>query len=122
MQITAKKWSNCTVLDLNGRLVIGVDLVELRNAVHEATGNNPMKIILNLANVTYVDVCGIDELVNTLKYIKHQGGRLLLTNLPRRVRILLDTAQLTKAFEVPNSEQSAITNFQPQVTQRQPYK
>lgn len=122
MQITAKKWNNCTVLDLNGRLVIGTDLVELRNAVHEATGIKRTKIILNLANVTYVDVCGIDELVKTLIYIKNQGGRLLLTNLPRTVRILLDTAQLTKSFEVSNSEQPEIANFQKLVPQYQLYK
>jgi len=106
MNITTRNGNNCTVLDLNGRLVPGMDLVELRNAVQSAAWKNPAKIILNLARVTYVDVGGINELVKTFSYIKNQGGRLVLTNLPRRVRFLLDTARLTDVLQVVDSIQA----------------
>ncbi len=119
MQITARTDSGCTVLGLSGQLVAGMDLAELRNAVHDATGKHPKKLILNLANVTYVDSCGVGELVNTFNYVKNQGGRLVLSNLPRRVRTLLDIAQLMKIFEVSDSEQAASVSPGQQGSQQQ---
>ena len=110
MQITARTDINDTVLELNGRLVVGTDVIELREAVRDAAARHPEKVILNLAKVTYADSCGVGELVTALKHVKNQGGRLILANLPERIRILLDTAQLMKVFEVSNSEQITIVN------------
>lgn len=118
MQITARTNSNSTILDINGRLVMGGSLTELRNAVHDATGKQPEKLILNLANVTYVDSCGIGELITAFKHVRSRGGRLVLTNLPRRVRILLDTAQLMKVFEVADDEQLVMAKPKQQMQQQ----
>ena len=119
MQITARTSGSYTILKLDGRLVLGMDLEDLRNAVHDVPGKHPKKIILNLANVTYVDSCGIGELINAFKHVKNCGGRLILTNLPRKIKILLDTAQLTKVFEVSESEQAAIINPSQKMPQHQ---
>jgi anti-sigma B factor antagonist len=118
MQITARTGINDTVLELNGRLVVGTDVIELRNAVQDATASHPEKVILNLAKVTYADSCGIGELVTALKHVKNQGGRLILTNLPERIRILLDTAQLMKVFEVTDREQASIVDSRQPMTHR----
>ena len=115
MQITVRIIGNCTILELNGRLVLGTDLIDLRNAVRDAARDNPSKIILNLARVTYVDSCGIGELISTLTHLKNSGGNLVLTDLPKRVRTLLDTAKLIPVFEVSDSEQAALTNLKQQV-------
>ena len=115
MWITNRKNGKDSFLDISGRLVLGKDLVEFRHAVHEAAGNKPNNIILNLANVSCIDMRGIGELVATFNYINSQGGRMILTNLPKRVKILLEIAQLTKVFEIRNSEHEATINFQPHV-------
>jgi len=59
---------------------------------------------------------GIGEAVAT--YWAGQGGRLVLMNLPERVRILLDVARLTPIFEVSDSKQAAIGSPEPRVPQR----
>jgi anti-sigma B factor antagonist len=110
MQITARTTGDHTVLELNGRFILGADLLELRNAVFDAAGRHPTKILLNLADVTYADSCGIGELVNMYKHVQSRGGRLVLTNLPRRIRILLDIAKLMPVFEVSDGEQASTTN------------
>ena len=51
MQITARTSGNYTILKLDGRLVLGGALMELRNAVRDAARKHPSRIILNLANV-----------------------------------------------------------------------
>ena len=106
MQIETRTIGNHSILALHGRLVFGRDLVELRNAVRDAVGKNPAKITLNLANVTYVDSCGIGELVNTYTYTKDRGSCLALTDLPQKIRMLLDAAQLTRVLGIPESEKT----------------
>ncbi len=110
MQITTRTGCNCTVLELNGRLVLGEDQIELRNAVRDAAAQHSSKIILNLSKVTYADSCGIGELVSAFTHLKSLGGCLVLTDLPKRVRILLDRAKLTTVFEISDSEQAAMAN------------
>ncbi len=105
MQIDTRTIGNHSILALHGRLVFGKDLIEFRSAVREAAEKNPEKITLNLANVTYVDSCGIGELVNTFTYTKNRGTRLAMINLPQMVRILLDTAQLTRVLGISDGEE-----------------
>jgi anti-anti-sigma factor len=119
MQITTKTSSNGTVLELNGRFVRGMDLVDLHNAVRDAARTHPSRIVLNLANVTDVDFGCIGELVKAFKHVKNQGGHLVLTNLPRRVGVLLETAKLMPIFEVSKGKQVTIVNSGQQMSQRQ---
>ena len=119
MQITASTNGNGTVLELNGRLVWGMSLVELRNAVRNAALGRPSRIALSFTNVTDVDFGSIGELINAFKHVRNQGGHLALMNLPERVRTLLDVAKLTPIFEVSDSNQAAIGNPEPPVPQRQ---
>ena len=121
MQINTRITSNHSILELNGRLVLGKDLLELRSAVRDAAGKNPIKMTLDLENVTYIDSCGIGELVSVFKYVKSQGGCLVLTNLPKRIKILLDTAQLTKVLGVSDSKQTTFMNPSQQIPLRQIY-
>jgi anti-anti-sigma factor len=122
MQITAKtSGSSGTVLGLNGRLVLGANRVEFRNAVREAALKHPSRIVLDLAQVTDVDFSSVGELVEAFNHARHQGSRLALANLPRRVRILLDTAKLTPIFEVSDSKPATIAGSGQQVRQHQAF-
>ena len=119
MKITARESGKCKILELDGRLILGPDTTELRNAVHEAAINNPQKIILNLAQVTYADSCGIGELVRNYTQVRNLGGSLVLTNLPERVRKLLTIAKLAPIFEIFSNEEEAIADSQENVMLRQ---
>lgn len=119
MQITTRTNGNGAILELNGRLVRGMSQLELRNAVRDAALNRPPKIVLNFTNVTDVDFGTIGELINAFKHVRNRGGRLVLMNLPERVRILLDVAKLMPIFEVSDSKQAAIVNPGQQVPQHQ---
>ena len=110
MQIMTSKNGHGTVLELNGRLVWGMHLVELHNAVRDAARSHPSKIILDLANVTDADFSSIGELVKAYKHVKNQGGRLVLVKVPRRLRMMLDIAKLTQIFEVSEGKQAAIAD------------
>ena len=110
MNITTRSIGNCRVLDLNGRIVLGADTEAVRNAVREAVKDNPKKIVLNLCNVSYVDSCGIGELVSSYTHVRSQGGNLVLLNLTKKIRELLVISKLITVFETFENEKLAVAD------------
>lgn len=106
MQIDTSIIGNHSILAPHGNLVFGKNLVEFRSAVRDAAEKYPEKITLNLANITYIDSCGIGELVSSFTYARSRGACLMITNLPKKVRTLLDIAHLTQVLGVSDSERT----------------
>lgn len=68
----------------------------------------PKKLILNLAQVPYMDSSAIAVLVEALQKLRRIGGRIYLTNLQPRVRGLLEIARLDTIFMVTADEAEAM--------------
>src|SRR3954463_12701396 len=58
----------------------------------------PSKLVLNLADVPYMDSSAIAVLVEALQKMKKTGGKIYLTNLQSRVAGLLEIARLDTIF------------------------
>ena len=69
------------------------------------------RILLDMANVTYIDSSGIGELVSAFTTIANQGGQLKLLNLAKRVKDLLQITKLYTVFDVHDDEAGAIRSF-----------
>jgi anti-sigma B factor antagonist len=69
------------------------------------------KLLLNLADVTYIDSSGIGELVSGFTTVTNQGGRLKLLRLTKRVKDLLQITKLYTVFEVYDDEAEAVRSF-----------
>ena len=74
-----------------------------------AKGNK--KILLNLAEVNYIDSSGIGELVSAYTTVKNQGGELKLLKLTKKVHDLLQITKLYTVFDVKDDEATAISSF-----------
>ncbi len=118
MRITTRTSGDCTILELEGRLIYGPDARELGTTVREVTRNSPRKVILNLRKVTYADSCGIGELVSVYIHVKNLGSKLALTDLPDRVNKLLFIAKLRPLFEIFDNEEAAIAGSQESILLR----
>lgn len=100
-----------TVLDLSGRITLGEASGKLRSAVQEALGAGSKKILLNLADVNYIDSAGLGELVSAFTTVKNAGGDLKLLSLTKKVRDLLVITKLLTVFDVKDTEAEAIKSF-----------
>ncbi len=69
---------------------------------------SPGRLILNLAQVPYMDSSAIAVLVEALQRVKRAGGRVLLTNLQPRVKSLLEIARLGSIFILCKDEAEAL--------------
>jgi anti-anti-sigma factor len=68
----------------------------------------PSKLVLNLAQVPYMDSSAIAVLVEALQKMRRAGGKIYLTDLQARVKGLLEIARLDTIFVLTKDEQEAL--------------
>ncbi len=104
---------NVTVIDMDGRITLGEGSALLRDLVRENLAKGRKKIVLNLAEITYIDSSGLGELVSGYRFVKSEGGEIKLLNLNKKVTDLLQITKLYTVFDIHNQEAQALASFQP---------
>ena len=99
------------VLDLKGRITMGEGDEMLKDKVNSLVNQGHKKIVLNLADVPYIDSAGLGEIVRTYTTVSRQGGSLKLLNLTKRITDLLSITKLLTVFETFDSENEAVRSF-----------
>ncbi len=103
-----------SVVDLSGRITLGEAAGMLRDTIKELLSEDRKDILLNLADVSYIDSSGLGELVGAFATVNNRSGRLKLLNLQKRVRDLMHVTKLVTIFEVFDDEGHAVKSFQAQ--------
>ncbi|MBP1600300.1 MAG: anti-anti-sigma factor [Acidobacteria bacterium] len=111
MKIETRTVGDVHILDCSGKITLGEGTMAVRNTVRDVLKNGGKKIILNLADVNYIDSSGIGELVSSYTTVTNQGGKLKLLNLTKKIQELLAITKLLTVFSVYDSEQQAISSF-----------
>ncbi|MEM7479555.1 MAG: STAS domain-containing protein [Acidobacteriota bacterium] len=111
MNITARHRDQVTILDVHGKVTIGVGDVAMREAVQEAINAGAKNILINLGDVSTIDSSGIGELVSIFTTVTNRGGKLKLENLPPKIADLMQVTQLITVFETFDNEDEAIRSF-----------
>jgi len=84
---------------------------ELRSAILAMISKPiPKRLILNLAQVPYMDSSAVAVLVEALQKLRPSGGRVFLVGLQPRVRGLLEIARLDTVFVLAADEQQALAS------------
>jgi anti-sigma B factor antagonist len=99
------------VLDIKGRVQLGDGDEMLKDKVNSLLNQGRKKIVLNLAEVPYIDSAGLGEVVRTFTTVSRQGGNLKLLNLTKRITDLLAITKLLTVFDTYDSEQDAVQSF-----------
>jgi anti-sigma B factor antagonist len=111
MQIEERNVGDVKVLDLKGKITLGEGDELLKDKVNSLVNQGSRKIILNLAEVPYIDSAGLGEIVRTYTTVSRQGGSLKLLNLTKRITDLLSITKLLTVFETFESENDAVRSF-----------
>jgi anti-sigma B factor antagonist len=83
----------------------------LREAVTRLVDGGSTKILLNLAEVPYVDSAGLGEIVRCYTTVSRKGGRLKLVHLTKKIKDLLSITKLLTVFEAYDSEEEGVKSF-----------
>lgn len=111
MTITERKSGDVTILDVEGKILLGEGDVQLKRKIDELIERKDTKVVLNLENVPYMDSGGLGEIVRSYTTVKRSGGDLKLLHATKRISDLLTITKLITVFEIFEDEASAVGSF-----------
>jgi len=111
MTITERKSGDVTILEVEGKILLGEGDVQLKRKIDELVERNETKLLLNLANVPYMDSGGLGEIVRSYTTVRRASGELKLLNATKRISDLLTITKLITVFEIHDDEAAAVKSF-----------
>ena len=113
LDIQQREREGIIVLDLNGRITVGPEATALREKVAALNSAGTRNLVLDLADIDYIDSTGLGALVICATTLRKGGGNVKLVSLNRRNIELLVMTKLATVFEIFNDEQSAVNSYFP---------
>jgi len=111
VKLVTRQVGDVTVIDAVGRITLGEGSSTFREIVKDLVNKGNKKMLLNLAEVSYIDSSGIGELVSGFTSVSNAGGSLKLLKLTKRIQDLLQITKLYTVFEVFDDEAKALASF-----------
>ncbi len=111
MQIEERAAGDVIILDLKGKMTLGEGDEILKDKINSLVLQGHKQLVLNLADVPYIDSAGLGEVVRTYTTVKRQGGTMRLLNLTKRIEDLLAITKLLTVFETYDNEADAVRSF-----------
>ena len=111
VKLITRQVGDVTVIDAVGRITLGEGSSTFREIVKDLVNKGNKKILLNLADVSYIDSSGLGELVSGFTSVSNAGGSLKLLKLTKRIQDLLQITKLYTVFEVFDDEAKALASF-----------
>lgn len=107
MDLKSRRDGSVTVLELSGRFDAHV-APAMAAALEKAIAATPMRVVVNLEAVRFMDSTALAGLVQGMKRSRQAGGDLRLCCLQPPVRMIFELTRLDKAFEIYATEAEAL--------------
>src|SRR5579875_213824 len=113
MALTAKvrRVGDVAIVDLSGKITLGDNTGILRDELRSLLAQGNKNIILNMADVGYVDSAGLGELVGAYTTATNQGGAVKLLHLQGKMKDLMQITKLFTIFPAYDDENTAVASF-----------
>jgi len=111
MGISQRRVGEVTIIDLSGRFMSTEEPNRIKDKITSLVFGGHTRIVLNLADVSYIDSSGLGELVAGHLTARRVGGVVKLANASARMRQILELTKLVTIFEMHASEAEAIDSF-----------
>ena len=83
--------------------------VKLRDKLLELLKEKPPILVVNLAQVAFMDSSGLGTLVEALRWSRRNGGEFKLAGLSQAVRNIFEISRLDSVFQVYDTETEALS-------------
>jgi len=112
LNITNSEVDGVSVLVLDGRIVLGEESNSLREKLKSLVAAGKNKIVLNVANIKYIDSTGLGTLVAAHVSAKTQGASVRLCHLGQKFYEVMQVTKLLTVFDVYETQAAAVSSFQ----------
>ena len=106
-----RKIGNVSIVDLKGRITLGDGSGVIRETIKGLVAKGERNVLLNLAEVTYIDSSGLGEMVGCYITLANRGGSIKLLNATW-ARVVLQITRLDTVFEAFTDESAAVSSFE----------
>jgi anti-sigma B factor antagonist len=111
LQIAESQQGDVTVLTLTGQLTLDDGDLAFGRYADQVIAAGRQQIVVDLANVSYIDSAGVGMLVAESKRVTERGGAMRLARLTARSHHLLAMLKLKFVFEIYDDIESAVRSF-----------
>lgn len=111
MTVSERSVDGVTILDVTGHVTLNDGADQVRDKVKEVLADGKRRVVINLAQVSYMDSAGLGELVQAYSTVTKSGGALKLSGPTKRLRDLLVITKLATVFESHDDEAAAVASF-----------
>jgi anti-sigma B factor antagonist len=104
----SSKQNTINVFLLQGELIDRNQAAELLEEVEKGIGNNENKVLLNLAELKYLNSSGLNIIINILTKLRKADGDVAICNINKKISELLVITKLNTVFNVCNSVEEGV--------------
>ena len=101
------KKTRANVLQLEGEIDLHVS-PEVAESLRTMIEKKPRRVVVDLANVTYLDSSGLAVLIEGMQNVQEYGGNFALANVQESVQHIFEIARLDQVFQIFPDVDSAL--------------
>ena len=111
MTVAERKVGGVTIVDVAGKMVSTEHPGRLKDKITSLVFPGDKQIVLDLANVTYVDSSGLGEIVACHGSALKGGAEVKIANAANKIKDLLVMTRLITVFDCHDTEDGAVKAF-----------
>ena len=111
MKYRIRDEANVTIIDLSGKLMGGCDADVFRDLIHEQIEKGRKKVVVNLAEVNWINSTGVGILITGYTTLRKNKGDLKLLNVSKKIESILYVTKLNLIFECFDNEREAVDSY-----------
>ena len=112
MRVSSRFMDDVAILSLKGKFVAGTDGLVLRQRVKDLIDAGTRKLLLDFAEVPYIDSTGLGFLAGSRELAAEAGAIIVLAGMNAHVRRILDGVKLTQFFDMAEDENAALAHIE----------
>jgi anti-sigma B factor antagonist len=107
MELSTRSVQQVAIGEMKGRFD-ALEAPKLSTWLDTVSAQSPAQVIINMADVTFVDSTALSTLVKGMKRCRQQNGDLLICGLQKQVKVIFELTRLDKAFSIHPDEATAL--------------
>ena len=111
LKLNIREVGAVAIVDLHGRIVLGEETASLRETVGNMLEQGKKSILLNLADVSFIDSTGVGQLVSCYVTAENRGAMLRLLNTQKHIPDVLRITRVDTIIPRYADEKAAVASF-----------
>jgi anti-sigma B factor antagonist len=111
IKVNSRQVAGITIIDISGRMIAGSGSQQILMTLVDEFDQGHHSLLVNCADLTFVDSSGIGDLLAAHAAILRRGGIVRLLSPTRTLRDALERTRLDSVLDIYQDEATAIASF-----------